>query len=290
MPNRSREAVLRSVMAACQVRASIVADARYCGRWYEQEPQGTRGLFHLIDQGECWVRGEELSAPLHLKSGDLVVFAQGSAHTLCGQMDDAGASAEDRFTTLLCGELDFVSPARHPLLRALPPSFVVRADDGGDSFRQLAGLLLDIARQGVFGQQIILDKLADSLFVMAVCAYTEQARDARGLLAALADERLARALAALHAEPGRDWRVETLADLAGMSRTTFATTFSEALGQGPIQYLTEWRVSEARRLLADRRLSVAQIAEQLGYQSEAAFRRAYKRVEGTGPGEVRRLK
>lgn len=290
MSHRSREAVLRSVLATCQVQARIVTDARYCGRWQERERESTRGQFHLIDQGECWVHSDGLPSPLHLRSGDLVVFAQGSAHTLCGQQEGASAAAQDSYTTLLCGELEFVSPARHPLLRALPPCFAVRAADGGDNFRQLAGLLLETARQGIFGQQLILDKLADSLFVMAVCAYADHAHDARGLLAALADERLARALAALHAEPGRDWRVETLAEIAAMSRTAFAITFSEALGQGPIQYLTEWRISEARRLLADRRLSVAQIAEQLGYHSEAAFRRAYKRVEGTGPGEVRRVK
>ncbi|HUR40300.1 MAG TPA: AraC family transcriptional regulator [Verrucomicrobiae bacterium] len=92
----------------------------------------------------------------------------------------------------------------------------------------------------------------------------------------------------MHEQPGKDWSVETLADQAGMSRTAFAVAFSEALGASPIQYLTEWRVTEAKRLLADRRQSVAAVAEQLGYQSEAAFRRAFKRVEGVGPGQVRK--
>lgn len=290
MTERSREAVLQSVMGAHRVRASIVDDARYCGRWYERERETARGQFHLIGSGECWVQSASLPAPVMLSTGDLVVFPQGAAHTLCGQLDAQAAVDDSRFTTMLCGELEFSTPARNTVLAALPSCFVVREAEAGASFRQLAALLIQTAKSGVFGQQLILDKLADSLFVMAVCAHAAQAQDRRGLLAALGDERLARALAALHGEPGRDWSVEQLAGIAAMSRTAFAVAFSEALGVGPIQYLTHWRITEATRLLADRRLSVAQIAEQLGYQSEAAFRRTYKRIEGLGPGEVRRVK
>jgi AraC family transcriptional activator of mtrCDE len=92
----------------------------------------------------------------------------------------------------------------------------------------------------------------------------------------------------MHGEPGRAWSVGRLAAEAGMSRTSFAVAFHDALGVGPIQYLTEWRVTEAKRRLADRRVSVAAVAEELGYRSEAAFRRAFKRVEGIGPGVVRK--
>jgi AraC family transcriptional regulator, activator of mtrCDE len=290
MSERSRETVLQSVLNAHQVRVTIVDNSRYCGRWYEKEPQTERGQFHLIGEGECWVISAALPMPLHLKHGDLVVFPHGSAHVLCSQPPDHPAAEvhDTSFTAMLCGELDFVSSRRNPVLAALPNCFVVHSSDGGQAFRHLADLLIHTARSGVFGQQIIMDKLADSLFVMAVCAYAEQSGDSRGLLAALSDVRLAKALAAMHAEPGRDWSVEGLAGIAGMSRTAFAVAFSDALGASPFQYLTEWRITEARRLLQDRRLSVAHVAEQLGYQSEAAFRRTFKRVEGVGPGHIRR--
>lgn len=289
MTDRSREAVLQSVLTAHQVRVSILDNARYCGRWYEKEPQTDRGQFHLLGEGECWVVSAALKTPAHLTRGDLVVFPMGSAHVLSAQAPGAKEGArEPGFTSMLCGELDFVGRKRNPVLAALPACFVVRSADGGTAFRHLADVLMQTARGGGLGHQIIMDKLADSLFVMAVCAYAEQSSDKRGLLAAIAHPKLSKALAAMHEQPGKDWSVETLADQAGMSRTAFAVAFSEALGASPIQYLTEWRVTEAKRLLADRRHSVAAVAEQLGYQSEAAFRRAFKRVEGVGPGQVRK--
>lgn len=286
----TRESLLTAVLGAHQVHATIVAVAGYCGRWFEHEPKTPHGSFHLIDRGRCWVHGASLSEPLILGAGDLIVFPRGAAHTLSGVRDDSAPTptGEDAYSTLICGEFHFDAQARNPLLRALPEVFVIRANDGGAAFRELAQVLSDFSRRRVPGQQVILDKLADSLFAMAVCAHAAQAADHRGLLAALADTRMARALAAIHLQPGKAWRVDTLAQLAGMSRTAFAVEFARLLGVSPIQYLTEWRVAEARRLLRDRRLSVATIAEQLGYQSEAAFRRTFKRIEGVGPGELRR--
>lgn len=285
-----REALLGAVLSAHQMHASIVAVAGYCGNWFENEPATPQGSFHLIDQGQCWVRGACLSEPLMLGAGDLIVFPRGAAHTLHGTLDGAGTTTDAAaYSTLICGEFHFGSDRRNPLLRALPEFFTVRASEGGPAFRELGQVLSDFAKRRVPGQQVILDKLADSLFVMAVCAHAAQAADHRGLLAALADPRLAKALAAIHLEPGKPWRVETLAQVAGMSRTVFAVEFARLLGVSPFQYLTEWRVAEARRLLRDRRLSVVAIAEQLGYQSEAAFRRTFKRLEGIGPGELRRV-
>lgn len=288
MTDRSREAVLQSVLNAHQVRVSIVQNARYCGRWYEKEPATERGQFHLIGQGECWVVSAALKMPVHLTQGDLVVFPMGSAHVLSARAPDAPDGPEPGFTTMLCGELDFIGRPRNRVLSALPPCFVVHSRDGGQAFRHIADVLIQTAGSNALGQQLIMDKLADSLFVMAVCAFAEQSSDRRGLLAAIADPKLSKALAAMHAAPGKDWSVERLAQEAGMSRTAFAVAFSEALGASPIQYLTEWRIAQARQLLSDRRNSVAAVAEQLGYQSEAAFRRTFKRVEGVGPGEVRR--
>lgn len=283
----AREAMLASVFAAYRLQFSIVA-TDYCGHWFENEPATPQGSLHLIDRGRCWAQGPCIAEPLLLVAGDLVVFPRGAAHTLRGRLDGEPVEAASGYSTLICGEFRFASESRNPLLAALPEFFVVRASDGGPAFRELAQVLSDYARRRLPGQQAILDKLADSLFVMAVCAHAAQTADHRGLLAALADPRLAKALAAIHLAPGEPWRVESLAQRAGMSRTAFSTEFTRALGVSPFQYLTEWRISEARRLLGDRRQSVAAVAEQLGYHSEAAFRRTFKRIEGVGPGELRR--
>ena len=107
-------------------------------------------------------------------------------------------------------------------------------------------------------------------------------------MAALKDERVARTLAALHRSPGKDWRVDSLAREAGMSRTVFAERFGALLGRTPMQYLAAWRMHLAEDMLKLQRASVAQVAERLGYQTETAFRRAFKRIRGVGPGDVRR--
>lgn len=290
MTDRSRDAVLEAVLNVHQLHVTVVDLPELCGTWFEDEAQTDKGLFHLIDRGVCCVRSPALKAPVTLAQGDLIVFPRGSAHSLCDSLSApaADAPASDGFSALICGEFEFQSGTRNPIIEALPQAFVVRADEGGEAFRDLAKVLSYSARNGLLGQRVIMDKLADSLFVMAVCAYAQRAEDQKGLLAALADPRLAKALAAMHTEPGKDWKVETLAKVAGMSRTAFAMEFTRFLGVTPFQYLTEWRIAEARRLLKDRRLSVAAVAERLGYQSEAAFRRTFKRVEGVGPGEVRR--
>jgi AraC-like DNA-binding protein len=126
------------------------------------------------------------------------------------------------------------------------------------------------------------------MFVLVLRHHMQQARELTGFLAALKDERIARVLTALHRAPGEDWRVDTLARAANMSRTVFAERFVGLLGQTPMQYLAAWRMHLAEQMLRERRASVAQIAERLGYQTEAAFRRAFRRVRGVGPGDVRR--
>lgn len=283
----SGETVFSAVLRTNQLRARIVANSNYCDNWTEPEPASEHGMFHLIDTGVCWVRSDVLEAPLRLAAGDLVVFPQGSAHMLAATPDGKGAP-EARFTSMLCGEFEFATGKRNAIADALPDCFVVREQDSGMQFRQLAQLMLHEARANSFGSRAILDKMADTLFVMAVRHHLSHAPERRGLLAALCDPRLVRALEVIHTQPGKEWTVAALAEAAHMSRTAFANHFASVLGAGPIEYLTQWRMSEARRLLADPRTSVATVAADLGYRTEAAFRRAFKRVTGVGPGVVRR--
>ncbi len=287
MLDASGESVFSAVLRANQLRAYISSNQAYCDNWTEPEPASDHGMFHLIDTGVCWVRSDTLEAPVRLAAGDLVVFPQGAGHTLAATPDGRSAP-EARFTSMLCGEFEFATGKRNAIVDALPACFVVREQESGMQFRQLAQLMLHEARSTSFGSRAILDKMADTLFVMAVRHHIEHAPERRGLLAALCDPRLVRALEAIHGQPGKEWTVASLAEAAHMSRTAFANHFAAVLGTGPIEYLTQWRMSEARRLLADPRTSVAAVAADLGYRTEAAFRRAFKRVTGVGPGMVRR--
>ena len=148
-------------------------------------------------------------------------------------------------------------------------------------------MMVEVVNSGTPGRQVLLNKLADTLFTLAVCDYANRNTDRRGLFAALADARICKVLQAVHEAPGRPWTMQSMASLACMSRSAFAERFVQLMKMPPMQYVTQWRVSVAERLLRDRQLSVAAIAEQLGYSSEAAFRRLFKRVSGLCPGSIR---
>ncbi|NGY04875.1 AraC family transcriptional regulator [Solimonas terrae] len=282
------DSVLESVLSSYQLRVEITANVRYCGSWYEEDPATRHGQFHLVTEGDCWVSGSALDRPEHLERGDLIVFPSGIRHSLSAMPDPhTPAPNEDNNTSMLCGELEFVMGTHNPIFHALPTWFIVRSASSSDAFRQLAQMLIDTGNDRRWGRQMVQNKLADSLFTMAVCEYVRSADTPRGLLAALTDTRLSKALSAVHERPGEEWTIQSMAHEAGMSRTAFAELFTQTVGLPPIQYLAQWRATEARRLLKNRRFSVAAIAEMMGYRSEAAFRRFFKRVEGVGPGKVR---
>lgn len=282
MSESPEDRILDSVLSAYQLRARVTDDANYCGHWRDAEPQVDTCTFHLIDRGECRVESACLPQPATLKAGDLIVFPHGSAHLLSATSAD--------YTTMLCGQFDFVCGQKNPLLDSLPNCIIVREAEAGTAFRRIAELLTEEFRNTRFGSRAVTDKLADGLFVMTVRHHLSVSQDRRGLLGALSDPKLQRAVNAMHHFPGRDWTVASLADEACMSRTAFAEHFTQLLGVSPIQYLTRWRMMEALKLLNDSRLSVSTIAERLGYQTEAAFRRGFKRIHGYGPGQVRRGK
>tara|TARA_R110000787_G_scaffold170629_1_gene283264 strand:- start:4800 stop:5681 length:882 start_codon:yes stop_codon:yes gene_type:complete len=290
MTERTDEALLDGILAAYQLHARITDNMRYCGQWRDWDAQAPAGTawFHLLDQGECWMKVEGCKQPVRLGAGDLVVLARGTAHVLTPVKSEAGKLNEDSYTTMLCGEFSFESTSGNPVMSALPDVMHVRGEESGGAYRQLAQLLVNEANQGGFGSQAVMDRLADALFVMALRQHLATTPTRRGLFAALADSRLKKALDVIHNRPGEDWTVASLAEVACLSRTAFAERFAEVLEETPYQYLTRWRMAQALKLLRDPRLSVAHVAERLGYQTEAAFRRSFKRVHGYGPGSVRR--
>ncbi|RDS83271.1 AraC family transcriptional regulator [Dyella psychrodurans] len=276
------EPALESLLSQSTLRVDIVAELQYCGSWFMDEPRDHCGLFHLVGAGECMVESPSLSEPLRLHTGDLVLLPHGDAHSLRSLHDDDTAA-----TSLICGELHFSSHTPHPLSHALPTCFVVRAAHADQVFRHLTSMMVDVVNSGSAGRRVLLNKLADTLFTLAVCDYASRNTNHRGLFAALGDTRICKVLQAIHENPGQPWTMQTLASLACMSRSAFAERFAQLMKVPPMQYVTQWRVSVAERMLRDRQLSVASIAEELGYSSEAAFRRLFKRVSGICPGRIR---
>lgn len=278
------EPALESLLNRSMLQVQVVAELHRCGSWFADAPRYECGLFHLVGTGRCQVESEELGGAVTLETGDLVIFPHGAPHRLSG----IGGDGDDMLqTSLICGEFRFTGSSQHPLNLALPACMVIHAADASAPFRQLASTMAQVVHADCAGRLVLLNKLADALFTLAICDYSRTTEERQGLFASLADPRISRVLQAVHDHPGKAWTMQSMAALACMSRSAFAERFTQLMRQPPIQYVTQWRVSVAEQLLRDRQQSVAGIAQQLGYSSEAAFRRLFKRVSGRCPGRVR---
>lgn len=286
--------LLSSVLSAYQLRAGVYGHPRLCGAWQHSTAGMRRGAFHLIGEGQCWLHHRGGAEPVAMQAGDLVVLPHDDWHMLSaapqlqGEEPLPGQGGQGPYTTMVCGYFQFELGEKNPVLEALPGLIHIRREDGGRPLAALAELMLAESGGEAIGTRTVLDKLADTLFVMVVRHHILRLANRRGVLAALADARLRPALGAMHREPGADWTLESLARLANMSRSAFATHFLAVVGATPIDYLTRWRMTQAELALRNPRMSVAAIAEQMGYDNEASFRKAFKRVHGVGPGAIRR--
>lgn len=286
--------LLASILNAYQMRSGVYGHPQFCGVWQFGTSGHKRAAFHFIGRGNCWLHTRVNPVPEPLHGGDLVVLPHDAWHLLTAERELRGeehlmpVADEGPFTTLVCGYFEFLSGKRNPIMDALPEVIVVRREQAGEHLESLGRLLLAEAPGDSLGTKIVLDKLADALFVMVIRHYVNRVADHQGLLAALADPRLRKVLSAMHREPAAPWTLQTLAHEGGMSRAAFAKRFSALVGTTPMEYLTRWRMTQAELLLRHPQASVASIAEEVGYETEAAFRKAYKRVHGVGPGAVRR--
>ena len=157
MLDRSAENAFAAVLGAHQLRAYISDNPHYCGSFAEPERACAHGMFHLIDEGSCVVDFARGGGSIDLNSGDLVMFPHGAGHTLRSPPDSNAGPAANRFTSILCGEFEFATGRRNPILDALPDWIVVREADSQQQFRHLARLMAHEARQESFGRQLVLD-------------------------------------------------------------------------------------------------------------------------------------
>lgn len=268
--------------------------------------------FHVVTRGSCWAEAVDRSdPPVRLRAGEMVIYPAGDANTMTsapglrGHPDPAlyerpvdsalpftitmHADADAEECHFVCGFLGCDIRPFNPLLEALP--VVVRAPVSPASWQWMAGLL-DAAVQatghGGAGREAMLAKLAELMFVEALRAHLESLPpDARGWVAGLRDPQVGRALQVIHGHPCEVWNLDALARAVSMSRSSFAERFAAYVGMPPMQYLTRWRLQLASRLLEDGH-TVTRAAAAVGYQSESAFTRAFKRHVGQAPGAWRR--
>lgn len=306
--------ILSDILGVIQMRGSLYFRTEFTPPWGVRVPAlGKVARFHLVSRGQCWVRVGEQGPPLLLSSGDLIVIPHGAEHSLSDAPDTRVFSVDDvvsraGFTgegalihggdddgspaCLVCGHFAFDEEARHPLLEALPAYIHIRGTD------TLNHVWLDEAMRFIGheagsdrpGSQAIVNKLSEILFIQAIRAHVAQAGHRATCLAGLTDPLIGRALRLVHRAPHQRWTIAALAREAGLSRTGFAERFSALMGITPLQYITDWRMQKARQLLVEADVGMLDIAESVGYQSEAAFGRVFKKYFAIGPGAYRRAK
>jgi AraC-like DNA-binding protein len=260
--------------------------------------------FHFVANGCMQLRAEDAD-PIEVRAGEVVMLPHNSVHLFGSELTASPALAREivqppqngrlarivyggggASTSLLCGFLGCETPFA-PLITMLPQALKldVRTTASGawieSSLRFAAG---EIAA-GRLGSTTVLAKLSELLFVETMTHFIEDLpKERRGWLAGLRDAHVGRALTLLHARPSEEWTAEALAREVGLSRSAFAERFSSLVGQPPMQYLALWRMHIAAQRLSEGRGTISQIGFEIGYDSEAAFSRAFKRQFGESPG------
>jgi AraC family transcriptional activator of mtrCDE len=289
--------VLTNVLRSLRLRVGLLGRGDYYGNWALDFGALDKAVFHLIGHGPIWLHCNMYAEPLELNEGDVLFFPQPQWHQFSATPERhqqtsivAPGEGDGPIKSLVCCTVEFESRAFNPIFSSLPAVLIGHCQDefASAELAALTRLVLSEYDGTTPGYEAMRERLAEALLIQLLRYYMRTATELQGLLRALTDPQLARALAALHAEPGREWDVDTLAAQASMSRSAFARRFGECVGTSPMQYLAEWRMHLADQMLRERRQSVAQVAEALGYKTEAAFRHAFKRARGIGPGEVRR--
>jgi AraC-like DNA-binding protein len=275
--------------------------------WGLRLPQVEGGLtFHVLTSGRCWLEVPG-SRRRQLGPGDLALVPHGEGHRLVSKpgvraplIDDLPHErVSDRYkllrhggggesTHLVCGSVRFDHPAAHRLIQALPKVIHLEAA-GMEWLDGTLRMMATEAREPRPGGETVITRLADIVVIQAIRSWIATDDAARtGWLGALRDPRIGRAIALVHQHPERDWTLAALARSVGMSRSAFAARFTEKVGEPAMHYVARWRMHVAVDWLKEDGAAVGELAGRLGYRSEAAFSRAFKRFIGAPPGAVRR--
>ena len=261
--------------------------------------------FAMLSRGNCWLSVEGIPEPIPLTGGDCFLLARDTSIVMRDSprtrprstFREIAAKANSNVahyggggapTTVVCGSLSFDRASPKPITQLLPSFILIKADQA----RMLAlhntmqALALEMAEQAP-GSEVVATRLAEVLFIQILRAYIASGDGCRnmGWLRAIFDPQIGTALSAIHNSVNTPWTVESLAATAGMSRSAFAARFKELLGQTPLEYVTEWRMRKAMQLLEQRDRKLIDVARSVGYESDFAFSKAFKRVVGANPTE-----
>lgn len=313
--------VLSDVLRVIRLKGALFLNGEFHEPWCVAAPSGAdlarvlspayehMAICHLIVEGRCWAQLHGGEAVV-LEAGDVVAMPHGDAHLLGSGICFTPMAVSDAVelklpelasiryggdgatTLVVCGWFAYERDIAIPVMADLPRLFRtnIRKRPSGTWLENSIRYALAEATSGRAGCDAVADKLAEVLFVEALRGYVETLPDQQtGWLAGLRDPLVGRSIALLHERPTNNWTVTSLAHEVNASRTVLADRFVALIGVPPMRYLAQWRIALAAHLLRSGRLSLTRIAEQIGYESEAAFSRAFKREYGAAPGAWRRM-
>jgi AraC-like DNA-binding protein len=312
---------LSAVLNAVRMEGAVFYNAEFSAPWGFRAPQscdisaflGRRArhiiIYHLITEGRAVAEVEDGTRRTTLVPGDILVFPHGDAHrisngspvmvvdngknlkkVLSKGMTVARAGGGGEVTKFVCGYMECDRELCKSFLGGLPPVFKVniRNDRAGQWLESSIKFSASQAAEDRAGGEVVLAKLSEALFAETLRRYMSQLPpEQTGWLAGARDPQVGQALALLHREPARPWTIAELARQVGASRSVLAERFRHFLGEPPMTYLTRWRLQLGAQMLHSTSYSVAQIADEVGYESEPAFNRAFKREYGAPPARFR---
>ena len=301
---------LGEVLQLLQMTGVLYCNAELSDPWGIEIP-ALPGVMNVevVTSGHCWIELEG-EAPVFMPRGSLLLIPRGNRHILRGNPGDKTTALEDipverigdRFENMHFGgggrptQITYYGVRFDPyladrLIGLLPKMLHLRTHvDDGSWLHSTIRFIAQEARQRLPGSETVITRLADVLVIQAIRTWLDTEREEqRGWIAALHDRHIGKAMSLMHRQPERDWRVESLAHAIGMSRSGFSARFTALVGEPALQYLTTLRMQLAHRELRETNDTLARIAERVGYQSEPAFNRAFKRVVGKPPGAIRKM-
>jgi AraC-like DNA-binding protein len=301
--------VLADILDSLRLKGRIFCRCELSAPWALGLPAEDLSHFHIIQRGNCWLRFHGERDAIALVAGDLLLVIRGRGYQLSDDPGTPPIPIEDlaggskwglhavlrhggggNAANLLCGAFEFEAPHAQSFLRVLPEWIRVRKDDlrGNEWLDSTARFLQRETQHPGRGAATIVTSLLDVLFVEAIRIWLrEQPAGGAGWLGALRDPSIGAALSLIHQTPEKPWTVPALSAAVGLSRSPFAAKFTALVGQSPMVYLKRWRLQLAANLLRQQAVALSTIAEQVGYETTAAFSRAFTREFGVSPGRYR---
>ena len=297
---------LTDILAGLHIRSARFTRMDASAPWGVSSPSESGVNFVLLVRGSAILTTPEGQQQIALRGGDVFIKLD---HTPYRLYDNENSTLIDcveverqrvghyieiggggAVSTFVSGAFELDALEARPLLQTLPPLLYLKLDQHRSvAFQSVLEMLAMETESPGLGSEAVVTRLFELLFVHAIRAYSMQpGGPTRGWLSAIADRQLARALEAMHGAPAQDWTVESLARTAGMSRSGFAARFKAVIGQSPLDYLTQWRMYRASRLLRQGNVPLTEVASQVGYESVSAFNRVFRRETSMTPGAFRK--